>query len=542
MATSVDQLERELPMLSRKGLSSTGRCALIVAALVLAGCGATPQGSFATANGKTGFDFTDLGTLAGPDAGGKDQVAAGKGDGAAGDAEDATQAGDTELALGTDDSTGVGEDAASDDAADPTEDESADAIDLDEQVEPGEDTAESLQDGVEDTKPPYGGLPDTGEDPNNPWYSNPIPDEYTLPDLPDTGDTASDTNGQVMPPLCSPKTASLSVTETYGPGGKLDIIIWVDTSGSMTEEAKWVSTNISKFAGFVATKKIDYRIVLVGKTSGAVALCAGPPLGTGSPLCDTANPAVFMTVKKPIMSTDGLSKLLAYYPDFKAFLRPDAVKNIIAVTDDNSTLSAANFTAQWNALQPVGGAKFVFHGIISYNNEANPFASTSTCSTGASLSKVYLDLAKQTGGYTFQLCKPDWTPAFDALAQAVAATAKAVCTYKIPVDSSVAYTPSAVKILHIENGSAVALPNVCGPEACAGAPTGWYYDDPKNPTTVTLCPDKCKALVGGALAFNFGCAMSGPSKASDAGSTDTSTDTSGSDADDVKVGSCDTGP
>ncbi len=506
------------------------------------GCGTTPQGNANFAQGGGSYDFPDLGTLAKIDAGASKDLGTSTKDQTGSDTDDTVNTDDSGnpaepdgQAKGSPDSSDAGVQASEDTGETPGDDPgiTEDAGAPEEDAEPEDIVL------VKDAKA------DNGEDPSNPWYNNPIPDEYALPDLPDAGGGSTDSNGQATPPLCAPKTASLSVTETFGPGGKLDIIIWVDTSGSMTEEAKWVSTNISKFAGFVANKKIDYRLVLVGVTQSGVTLCAGPPLGTGSPACSSADAAKFMVVKKPIQSTDGLLKLIQYYPDFKAFLRPEAVKNIIAVTDDNSSMTAANFTAQWNALQPAGAAKFVYHGIVSYNNDTNPVASTSKCSTGATLSKVHIELATQTGGYLFQLCKQDWTPAFDALAQAVAATAKPVCTYKIPVGPSVAYTPSAVKILHIENGNAVALPNLCGPEACAGAPSGWFYDDPKKPTTVTLCPEKCKALVGGALAFNFGCAMSNPPPVGDAGSTDTTSgdtvsgDTISGDAGDVKMGNCD---
>ncbi|MBI5609664.1 MAG: hypothetical protein HY902_12400 [Deltaproteobacteria bacterium] len=504
--------------------------------LALVACGTAPQGNPSFASSGGGYDFPELGTLTKSDAAGsKDLGSSGKdqaspGPDAATGGEDSGEPSDPDAESADAADTGEpdaepGEDAAEDTGEDPGED-AGEPEDAQDAGEPEEDAE------LEDTAPLKDAKADNGEDPNNPWYNNPIPDEYTLPDLPDAGGASGDTNGQVMPPLCAPKTASLSVTETAGPGGKLDIVIWIDTSGSMSQEAAWVNQNVVSFMNYIAKKNIDYRVVMFGNGLG---LC-----GSGCPVND---PAHFLWVKVTVGSTNGpnLIQTQSNFDKYKAFLRPDATHNIVAITDDNCYLQPANFITTYKGLLKNAGLndKFVYHSIVSFANAANP-SQSGNCPGGASYGSFHVAVSQATGGSMFQVCKQDWTTMFDELAKSVAATAKPVCTYKIPAGPSVAYTPSAVKILHIENGTAVALPNICGPEACAGAPSGWFYDNPKKPSTVTLCPEKCKALVGGALAFNFGCAMSNPPPVSDAGSTDTaSPDTAGGDAGDVKVGSCD---
>jgi len=34
---------------------------------------------------------------------------------------------------------------------------------------------------------------------------------------------------------------------------------------------------------------------------------------------------------------------------------------------------------------------------------------------------------------------------------------------------------------------------------------GWYYDDPKHPTTIELCGAACESLSTGAIQVEFGC-------------------------------------
>jgi hypothetical protein len=61
--------------------------------------------------------------------------------------------------------------------------------------------------------------------------------------------------------------------------GKADIVWWIDTSGSMGEEAKYLKANINNFATYIEKAGIDYRIIMVGQTRGSIGVCVKPPLG-----------------------------------------------------------------------------------------------------------------------------------------------------------------------------------------------------------------------------------------------------------------------
>ena len=327
----------------------------------------------------------------------------------------------------------------------------------------------------------------------------------------DVGGSELDVVYEAPPPaptdntICAKKVSTVPITATIGGPGKVDIIIFVDTSGSMGTEAAWVSKNLNSFAAFLQAQKLDMRVVLIGQSIGSIKLCINPPLASSA--CGMKGPS-FLQIPDYVGSTDGLKKFITAYPKFQAFLRPDASKNIVAVTDDNSSVTAASFTASLaNLKNPGFGANWVFHSIVSYVNP-DPAASQPAkgCSTGASLSKVYLTLSKQTGGATFQICQPDWNPIFDQLAKSVAATAKSDCAYAIPWPNGQVISTASLKVIHTEQAGVIEpLTPLASAAACEATPKGWYLDDPLAPQKATVCPQTCQAMQGGHLVFDFGC-------------------------------------
>ena len=491
--------------------------ATLLTVVAVAGCSQSASTENTAASGGVGAGLPD--TLAGPSVK-SDTISVKSLDGIGGTGSDTSRGHDgsagTDGAHGPDnealaDITTAGADAAAPDAAPPGDssgpledggatDDDAGATDEDAGSDP--DSEWPVPDVVKDAGP------DNGEDPTKPWYSNPLPDQYTYADTPDSKDGASsDVGAQAFPPVCTPQIGSVSVTESIGAGGKIDIVVWIDTSGSMSQEAAWTNQNINKFTQYLETKGLDYRLVLYGTGLG---LCVGPPLGTGPAACNSAQPQKFLTVKNMVASTNGLTLLMTQknFDLYKLFLRPDAAHNIIGITDDNSSTAAATFKTNYgNMLLAVGlQDKFVYHAICSFVNEANP-NQAGNCSTGAAYGLQHVSLAQSTGGTLYQVCKNDWTAIFDGLSKAVAATAKPVCTYKLPAPVSKKWNPQNVKVSHIESGVVVQLNHIAAESQCAASPNGWYYDNDLVPTTVTLCNEQCKKLVGGAVVFNFGCAL-----------------------------------
>lgn len=288
-------------------------------------------------------------------------------------------------------------------------------------------------------------------------------------------------------PTCASATGEAKLT-----GGGVDIIWFIDTSGSMNQETAWVQQNLNDFASYIGSQNLDYRVIMIGKDG----LCVAPPLG--GPNC-TDGPR-YRHVKEYVGSTNGLSKIISSYPKWQDFLRADTTKNFIAVTDDNSSKSASWFNAEIAKLKKPGFPDgFVFHSIVAYGNEPKK-----GCATGARIGQVYLDLTAQTKGVKFPVCDKDWKSIFDQLAKSVAQTAKAPCSYLIPdPPAGKTFNPNLILVWRADPGQEMVIPRVKDKAACGA--NGWYYDDEVNPKTVILCPQTCKAVEGGKIEIEFGC-------------------------------------
>ena len=275
----------------------------------------------------------------------------------------------------------------------------------------------------------------------------------------------------------------------------VDIIWFVDTSGSMDFETKTVQNNLNAFAQSISKSGLDYRVVMV---AGSGDICVPAPLG-GAGCKDGPR---YKHIKLSVGSRDGLQKLIQAYPQYQSFLRPDSLKHFVAVTDDNSKKSDSWFTSQIASLKSPGFPKgFYFHSIVAYG----PIFWIG-CITGAQVGTVYLALTAATKGTKAEVCATNWNPIFAALAKGVTANTKLPCTYAIPspgkgktVDPNkvnVSYTPP--------KGKPQKIPKIKNAAACTGAP-GWYYDNETKPTAVTLCPSLCKSLGKGKVKVLFGC-------------------------------------
>lgn len=372
---------------------------------------------------------------------------------------------------------------------------SQDAVDADE-PEDGQVPDTTVQDAKADVKDAQ----DVYDGPDVPWWAQPLPDGAGV-----TQDVPPPPDGYVAPGVCAPVLGKLSVLETKGGGGKLDIVIWIDTSGSMSQEAAWVNQNVIKFMNYLAGKGLDYRVVMFGQGLG---LCS-----SGCPVND---PQHFLWVQQYVGSTNGpnLISTATNFNKYKLFLRPDATHNIVAITDDNCYMQSAQFINIYKGLLKGQGLNenFVYHSIVSFVNANNP-SQSGNCPGGASYGSFHIQTSQATGGSMFQLCQKDWTVLFDELAKSVAATAKAVCTYDVlPIAKGKKYNPSEVQVTHVESQTdgttkVKALKHIASEPDCKTATDGWFFDNNTSPTQVTICESKCKDLVGGNLLFNFGCAM-----------------------------------
>lgn len=187
----------------------------------------------------------------------------------------------------------------------------------------------------------------------------------------------------------------------------VDIVWFVDNSGSMVEENRYVSMNLNTFAGVMERTGLDYRVVMVARRGTAsLQVCVPPPLG--GPSCGDS--ARFRHIDQQVESTDGLRLVLSTYPRWGDFVRPQALKFFVAVTDDESDLTADMFDAQIRMRPPF--ERYVFHSIVGYESRTD-------CPTIARRGGVYLTLTERTMGERARVCDMDWSSIFTGFARSI---------------------------------------------------------------------------------------------------------------------------
>ncbi|NUQ74432.1 MAG: hypothetical protein HUU21_12825 [Polyangiaceae bacterium] len=332
----------------------------------------------------------------------------------------------------------------------------------------------------------------------------------------------------------------------------VDIIWMVDNSSSMQPAVAEVKAGLNDFAALIGQKSLDYRVIMLAlrsKTSPLMVggevrypVCIPPPLAGDNNCGDGPN---FFQSSVDILSTQPLEQFLgtlgqtAGYMVGEAkggdpwmqFLRPQATKTIVIVTDDNARLVVNDFEHfkggknPWNSLTLPPGIlepswnglfnNYIFSGIYGWGSDVDPEIPCEypDGSKPPSAGPTYTELVKKTGGVRAKICdgQAAWKPFFDQVAQAVVETSKLSCEIVIPAPSmgSIDYGKVNVKLTTEAADEFVVF--VGEPAKCA-ATGGWYYDDPANPAKVMLCPASCdeaQKAVGpgkmGSIEILFGC-------------------------------------
>lgn len=284
-----------------------------------------------------------------------------------------------------------------------------------------------------------------------------------------------------------------------------DIIFVVDNSPSMIEETDAVQAQLNAFSQQIVDAGIDIRVLLLTAYPDPNAapeidtgVCIDPPLGGGGCPEDDDNQPIFAHVQQIIGSEHALAKILGTHTVWAPMMRPDSVKHIIVVSDDDSYVTADEFDMQFLALDP-GYAGYRVHGIVA----------TEPCGEGA-VGSEYIALAELTGGVIGDLCEQEFQPLFDTLSTAVLEGTSLACAWPMPeAPQGKVIDPSSVEVSLEVDGVPIATGRVDGPDACVVDQHGWYFDDVEAPTQIVACPTTCDA-VGNAMAAHLdievGCA------------------------------------
>ena len=290
----------------------------------------------------------------------------------------------------------------------------------------------------------------------------------------------------------------------------VDIIWAIDTSGSMDAEAAILQSQLNAFVSYFDSVSLDYRVVLIGDTGPNgenIDVCVPAPLSGGG--CPEADGPRYRRVREWVDSTNALEVINATWDSFSDFLRPDAIKHIIVVSDDESSQNAAWFRSRMESRLP-GGVKF--HSIVSLTETESCFlfiCDTIGCSgpngDAEARGSTYITLSNDTGGIAASICDAEWTPIFAQIADGVVRGAGLACSYEIPAApfGEIVFESVRVEYIAPDGGSRTPLSRVDNAAACTAAGE-WYYDNNASPTRVELCPAACGDL-DGAVEIFFDC-------------------------------------
>ncbi len=240
--------------------------------------------------------------------------------------------------------------------------------------------------------------------------------------------TSSDTGGGFTGSSSSSGTGGemeCAETESIAEEGlaPADIIIAVDTSGSMDAEAQWTQDNMNVFVQAITGSGIDAHVVMISSTD----ICVPGPLGSGQCPADEKLPN-YRHIQQGVGSTNAFEKILQTYPQWKDSLRANATKTVAVISDDDSSMDKNTFVSQLLALDSTFNG-FKFDAIVA---SAPPYFNPCLF-LSADKGEEYIELVAQTGGVYGDLCLQNFAPVFQDMATAVITSSKVSCVYDIPV-------------------------------------------------------------------------------------------------------------
>lgn len=319
------------------------------------------------------------------------------------------------------------------------------------------------------------------------------------------GPGGASSSGGVDPKQC----AKAEAVATKPP---VDVIVSVDQSGSMSDDIANVKANINKLSDFLKRTGLDHRVVMIGTPgTGSYDVCVPPPLG--APGC-ASNGNQFRVVNRNVQSNDTLTIILSTLDqtsgamEWRSFLRPQALKVFVPITDDNSYQKATQFDPELLAkgrglFGTAADRRYKFYPITG----AAAFPSEATCGRNAvNNGKEYLELAKLTRGKWFPICLTDFAPVFEEIGKSVADTV--ACELDVPKPTGgVEIDFDRVNVSAQPSNGQAARDILQDPsKPCDKGADGWQYNADR--TKILLCGAACERVrsdVGTKVSVQFGC-------------------------------------
>lgn len=284
----------------------------------------------------------------------------------------------------------------------------------------------------------------------------------------------------------------------------LDLVVGIDSSGSMREEQELVEENLGRFLEILEASGIDIRVILLA--------------GRQFPV-----PADVRVLSLPLAidSITGWDVMIDRFDEYGGYLRAGVPAQYLLITDDDTRIhpspslpgmppSPEEFVGQMEALL---NSPFIYHSISSPGDSFQPCEGDHGAAARAGMAQ--LEAVDLTGGTQLSICTPDWAPLFDTFAEALLETVPASCEFELPpAPGDAAYSTSGtdVQFAGLDDPTVYTVPATISAETC-GADGGWYFDDRSEPTSVHFCDNTCEAVARSklpALTIALGCEIDQP--------------------------------
>jgi hypothetical protein len=323
----------------------------------------------------------------------------------------------------------------------------------------------------------------------------------------------------------------------------VDIILFIDTSDSMSDVSAAIEMNINKLLSDIVTMAdIDVRVIVIAAYGTGDSICFTAPLGPDD--CDPLSPApptgpqLFQYAVGGLGSGGLLDTMIETYTGmtpvapaamyavdpigWKDWARPEASKTFLVVTDarsmDPSIAHGTKFDTDLLALAPEqfgtpAQRNYVLHTIAGMDPNAPPelpwppdAPMVNGGCDGNEPGQPVQQVSILTGGLRFSLCRADLVGAlFGALAASVVETTPVRCDFAIPEPPpGEELDPTTLQVEYEAGGVGPVELFHQVPSLAACEPAAFWVDA----TDIHLCPDACTLVTADDAALvrvRYGC-------------------------------------
>ncbi len=283
---------------------------------------------------------------------------------------------------------------------------------------------------------------------------------------------------------CAEKTSEATLVP-------VNMLITVDKSGSMDDNMKWDNAEAAFTAFFQDPAAASLNVALrfwpdtgCDGMSCDAAVCAVPEVAL-APLSDTAHQQALIdafAARDPQGNTPmsaALEGAMLWARNTMMDVGPDEKVLVVLVTDGEPN----GCNEAIDAIAAVADDGFMTDDIVTFVVGL------------AGSNEMQVNTIASAGGSTNAYLIGNGNAEADLLAAMLDIAGKAVdCSFVLPEAESAdeVIDPNMVRVEYDSAGTTDLVDKVDGSDDCDAG--GWYYDDPVDPSTITLCPDTCSEV------------------------------------------------